>query len=305
MKKMPVVPQQIDSISQLHRLLGLPKPQHPMVSLVHNCNVRLVKDQFPTTLLLNFYKISFIQDMRGKVKYGQSFYDFEEGGMVFVAPGQLLTTSPDADEYEGFNIFVHPDFFRGYPLAASIEKYHFFTYAANEALHLSDKERKTILALFRIIEDELQSNIDDSSQDVIISQIELLLSYSNRFYKRQFTTRKVMNNDLLAKLEQVLDTYLDKDMALAKGLPTVQYLAEQLHVSPHYLSDMLRTQTGQNAQQLIHHKIIERAKVLLSNTTLTVAEVAYQLGFEYPQSFNKLFKQKTRVSPLEFRKSFN
>ncbi|AEV99488.1 transcriptional regulator, AraC family [Niastella koreensis GR20-10] len=302
---MPVVPQQIDSISQLHRLLGLPKPQHPMVSLVHNCNVRLVKDQFPTTLLLNFYKISFIQDMRGKVKYGQSFYDFEEGGMVFVAPGQLLTTSPDADEYEGFNIFVHPDFFRGYPLAASIEKYHFFTYAANEALHLSDKERKTILALFRIIEDELQSNIDDSSQDVIISQIELLLSYSNRFYKRQFTTRKVMNNDLLAKLEQVLDTYLDKDMALAKGLPTVQYLAEQLHVSPHYLSDMLRTQTGQNAQQLIHHKIIERAKVLLSNTTLTVAEVAYQLGFEYPQSFNKLFKQKTRVSPLEFRKSFN
>ena len=302
---MPVVPQQINSISELHRLLGLPKPLHPMVSLVHNCNVSMVKDEFPTSLLLNFYKLSFIEDMRGKVKYGQSFYDFEEGGMVFVAPGQLLTTAPDADEYAGFNLFVHPDFFRGYPLATGIEKYHFFTYAANEALHLSDKERKTILALFRIIEEELQLNIDDSSQDVIISQIELLLSYSNRFYKRQFTTRKVMNNDLLAKLEQVLDAYLNNDTALAKGLPTVQYLAEQLHVSPHYLSDMLRTQTGQNAQQLIHHKIIERAKVLLSNTSLTVAEVAYQLGFEYPQSFNKLFKQKTRVSPLEFRKSFN
>ena len=302
---MAVAPQHINSISELHRMLGLPKPLHPMVSLVHNCNVSMVREQFPSTLLLNFYKLSFIEDMRGKVKYGQSYYDFDEGGMVFVAPGQLLTTAPDADEYEGFNLFVHPDFLRGYPLATTIEKYHFFTYAANEALHLSDKERSTIISLFKIIEDELESRIDNSSQDVIISQIELLLNYSNRFYKRQFTTRKVLNNDLLAKLEQVLDTYLDKDLSLTNGLPTVQYLAEQLHVSPHYLSDMLRTQTGQNAQQLIHHKIIERAKVLLSNTSLTVAEVAYQLGFEYPQSFNKLFKQKTRVSPLEFRKSFH
>lgn len=302
---MPVVPQHINSISALHRLLGLPKPRHPMVSLVHNCNVSIVKDQFPTTLLLNFYKLSFIEDMRGKVKYGQSYYDFDEGGMIFVAPGQLLTAAPDAEAYTGFNLFVHPDFFRGYPLATTIEKYHFFTYAANEALHLSDKERTTIMSLFRIIEEELGSGIDDSSQDVIISQIELLLSYSNRFYKRQFTTRRLLNNDLLAKLEQVLDAYLNNDIALSNGLPTVQYLAEQLHLSTHYLSDMLRTQTGQNAQQLIHHKIIERAKVLLSNTSLTVAEVAYQLGFEYPQSFNKLFKQKTQVSPLEFRKSFN
>jgi len=302
---MPVVPQQINSISELHRLLGLPKPLHPMVSLVHNCNVSMVKDEFPTSLLFNFYKISFIEDMRGKVKYGQSFYDFEEGGMVFVAPGQLLTTAPDADEYAGFNIFVHPDFFRGYPLATSIEKYHFFTYAANEALHLSDRERKTILSLFKIIEDELGSNIDDSSQDVIVSQIELLLSYSNRFYKRQFTTRKVMNNDLLAKLEQVLDAYLDNDKALAKGLPTVQYLAEQLNVSPHYLSDMLRTLTGQNAQQHIHNKLIEKAKEKLSTTELSISEIAYELGFEHPQSFSKLFKTKTNLSPLEFRQSFN
>ncbi|SEO24269.1 Helix-turn-helix domain-containing protein [Niastella yeongjuensis] len=302
---MAAVPQHINSISELHRLLGLPKPLHPMVSLVHNCNVSIVKDQFPKTLLLNFYKLSFIEDMRGKVKYGQSYYDFEEGGMVFVAPGQLLTTAPDADEYAGFNLFVHPGFLRGYSLATTIEKYHFFTYAANEALHLSDKERTTIIALFRTIEDELQSGIDSSSQDVIISQIELLLNYSNRYYKRQFTTRKVLNNDLLAKLEQVLDAYLNNEQALTSGLPTVQYLAGQLHVSPHYLSDMLRTQTGQNAQQLIHHKIIERAKLLLGNTSLSVAEVAYQLGFEYPQSFNKLFKQKTHVSPLEFRKTFN
>ncbi|WP_338872179.1 helix-turn-helix domain-containing protein [Spirosoma sp. SC4-14] len=305
MKKMAATPHPINSISELHRLLGLPKPLQPMVSLVHNCTVNLRKDQFPQALLLNFYKMSFIEDMRGKVKYGQSYYDFDEGGMVFVAPGQLLTAASDVNEYEGFNLFVHPDFLRGYPLAATIETYHFFTYTANEALHLSAKERTTIISVFKIIEDELESHIDDSSQDVIISQIELLLNYSNRFYKRQFTTRKVLNNDLLARLERVMDAYLDQDMALTDGRPTVHYLAEQLNVSPHYLSDMLRTQTGQNAQQHIHGKIIERAKLLLSNTGLTVAEVAYQLGFEYPQSFNKLFKQKTHVSPLEFRKAFN
>lgn len=304
MKKMAVAPHSINSISALHRLLGLPKPLHPMVSLVENCNVTIVKEQFPQTLTLNFYKISFLEDVRGKVKYGQSYYDFEEGGMVFVAPGQLLTAASDADEYEGVNLFVHPDFFRGYSLATAITKHHFFTYATNEALHLSDKERATILSVFGIIREELESGIDQSSQDVLVSQIELLLNYSSRFYKRQFITRNILNNDLLAKLEIELDAYMDQKMTLTHGLPTVQYLAEKLSVSPHYLSDLLRSQTGQNAQQHIHNKLIAHAKVLLSNTKLTVAEVAYQIGFEYPQSFNKLFKQKTAVSPLEFRKTF-
>lgn len=301
---MAAIPHTINSISELHRLLGLPKPLHPMLSLVQNCDVSIVKDEFPEMLVLNFYKISFIEDMNGKVRYGQSYYDFDEGGMVFVAPGQLLTTASDADEYKGFNLFVHPDFLRGYPIASTIEKHHFFTYSANEALHLSDKERNTIIAVFKSMEDELESGIDPSTQDVLISQLELLLNYSNRFYKRQFTTRKALNTDLLVKLEQLLDDYLEKEMPLTSGLPTVQYLAEELHVSTHYLSDMLRSQTGQNAQQHIHGKLIARAKLLLSNTNLTVAEVAYRLGFEYPQSFNKLFKQKTAVSPLDFRKTF-
>jgi len=304
MKKTAAIPHTINSISELHRLLGLPKPLHPMLSLVQNCDVSIVKDEFPEMLVLNFYKISFIEDMNGKVRYGQSYYDFDEGGMVFVAPGQLLTTASDADEYKGFNLFVHPDFLRGYPIASTIEKHHFFTYSANEALHLSDKERNTIIAVFKSMEDELESGIDPSTQDVLISQLELLLNYSNRFYKRQFTTRKALNTDLLVKLEQLLDDYLEKEMPLTSGLPTVQYLAEELHVSTHYLSDMLRSQTGQNAQQHIHGKLIARAKLLLSNTNLTVAEVAYRLGFEYPQSFNKLFKQKTAVSPLDFRKTF-
>ncbi len=301
---MAATPHKINSISDLHRLLGLPKPLHPMISLVQNCNVNVVKDEFPETLVLHFYKISFIEDMRGKVKYGQSYYDFDEGGMVFVSPGQLLTAEPDADEYKGFNLFVHPDFLRGHSIASTIEKHHFFTYSANEALHLSDKERTRIMTVFKGIEEELESGIDSSSRDVLIAQLELLLNYSSRFYKRQFTTRQVLNNDLLVKLEQLLDNYFENEMTLTNGLPTVQYLAGELHVSPHYLSDMLRSQTGQNAQQLIHSKLISRAKLLLSNTSLTVAEVAYQLGFEYPQSFNKLFKQKTSVSPLDFRKTF-
>ncbi len=162
-----------------------------------------------------------------------------------------------------------------------------------------------ILNIFKNIEDELLSAIDDYSQDVIVTQIELLLNYSNRFYKRQFITRKAVNNDLLAKVETLLNDYFSNETALVKGLPTVQYLGDQLNVSPRYLSDMLRSLIGQNAQQYIHQKLIERAKEILSTSNLSVAEVAYQLGFEHPQSFNKLFKRKTNLSPLEFRLSFN
>ncbi|NML41933.1 helix-turn-helix transcriptional regulator [Chitinophaga sp. G-6-1-13] len=305
MTQMESAPHQINTISELHRLLGLPKPLHPMVSLVRNCDVHLLREEFPQSLFLNFYKISYMGNLHGKVKYGQSYYDFDEGGMVFVAPGQLLTAPTDADEYEGFNLFVHPDFLQGYPLAGAIKKYHFFTYATNEALHLSDKEKKTVLSVFGIIEDELNERIDDTTQDVIIAQIDLLLHYSNRFYKRQFVTRKIINHDLLTALEKLLDDYFNTETALMQGLPTVQYLAGQLHVSSHYLSDMLRSLTGQSAQQHIHRKVVEKAKEMLSTSKLSVAEIAYNVGFGHPQSFNKLFKSKTKLSPLEYRQAFN
>jgi len=256
------------------------------------------------SFLLNFYKISYKTGLRGKIRYGQNYYDFDEGGMVFTSPNQLMAAEDDA-EYKGYTLLIHPEFLRNYPLAKNIKNYGFFSYAANEALHLSEKEKSIILNIFKNIEDELQSTIDDFSQDVIIAQIELILSYSNRFYKRQFITRKAANHDLLAKLEKLLNDYFNKETALMKGVPTVQYVAEELHVSPHYLSDMLRTLTGQNAQQHIHNKLIEKAKEILSISNLSVAEVAYQLGFEHPQSFNKLFKQKTKLSPLQFRQSFN
>jgi AraC-like DNA-binding protein len=200
---------------------------------------------------------------------------------------------------------IHPDFIRNYPLGKTIKNYGFFSYAINEALHLSEKERVVIRTILQNMEDELQTPIDDFSQDVMVSQIELLLNYSNRFYKRQFITRKAISSDLLSKMETLLDDYFNNNTALMKGVLTVQSLAEQLLVSPHYLSDMLRSLTGQNAQQHIHNKLIEKAKEILSNSTLSVAEIAYQLGFEHPQSFNKLFKRKTNLSPLEFRQSFN
>lgn len=304
MKKEDNIPYQFNSISDLHRVLGLPKPLHPLVSLVDNTEIAVEREQLPASFLLNFYKISYKIGLRGKIRYGQSYYDFDEGGLVFTSPNQLLATTDDA-EYMGHTLLIHPDFIRNYPLGRNIKTLGFFSYAANEALHLSEKEKTIIISIFKNIEDELQSAIDDFSQDVIIAQIELLLSYSNRFYKRQFITRKAVSNDLLAKLETLLGDYFNNETALTKGLPTVQYLAEVLNVSPHYLSDTLRSLTGQNAQQHIHNKLIEKAKEILSISTLSVAQVAYQLGFEHPQSFNKLFKSKTNLSPLEFRQSFN
>jgi AraC-like DNA-binding protein len=194
---------------------------------------------------------------------------------------------------------------RNYPLAKNIKKYGFFSYDTNEALHLSDKEKTLIVGLLNNINDELNTAIDEISQDVIISYIEVLLNYSNRFYKRQFITRKVVNNDLLSKMEHLLEDYFNQQKTLTKGLPTVEFLASELNLSPHYLSDMLRNLTGQNAQQHIHEKLIEKAKEYLTTTSFSVSEVAYQLGFEHSQSFNKLFKKKTNMTPLSYKQSFN
>jgi AraC-like DNA-binding protein len=304
MKKEENSPHVFNSITELHRVLGLPKPLHPLISLVDNSQIAVEIDQLPSSFLLNFYKISYKQGLHGKLKYGQGYYDFDEGGLVFTSPHQLLAITDDT-AHMGYTLLFHPDFIRNYPLGKSIKNFGFFSYSANESLHLSEKERKTILGIFGNIEQELTSTIDDFSQDVIIAHLEVLLNYSNRFYKRQFITRKAVNHDLLEKMEVILTDYFNEDIADTKGLPTVQYLAEKLNLSSGYLSDMLRSLTGQNAQQHIHYKLVEKAKEILSGTNLTVAEIAYRLGFEHPQSFNKFFKRKTNVSPLEFRQSFN
>ncbi|PRD48714.1 helix-turn-helix domain-containing protein [Sphingobacterium haloxyli] len=294
------------SISESHEAFGLPKPQHPLISLVHFHEGNLFNtDMAPIYDVLDFYKITFITKNSGKLKYGQDYYDFNEGSMLFTAPNQLVGTTEYNSKTYAYLLLIHPDFLQGYPVAKGVKGYGYFSYSVNEALHLSESERETMLSLFEIMLQELDSRVDEFSQDVIIAQIELLLRYANRFYKRQFVTRKVVNNNLLQKAEAILDDYFNNQRSLTNGVPTVQFLAERLNVSSGYLSDMLRSLIGLNTQQYIHLKLIDKAKEKLSTTQLTVNEIAYELGFEHAQSFSKLFKTKTDLTPLAFRKSFN
>lgn len=295
----------LHSITDIHRLFDLPKPVHPLISLINNSVNQLNLGKLPRPHVLNFYKISYKTHLSGKLRYGQGYYDFDEGGLMFAAPNQILSSDDEPKEHGGYTLLIHPDFFLGHALARKIRQYGFFSYTANEALHLSDKEKAVVISIFSMIEEELNDRIDDFSQNVMLAQIELLLTYTERFYKRQFITRKTINNDLLQRLEGLLDEYFNDELTLSLGIPTVRYFAERLNVSASYLSDMLRSLTAQSAQQLIHYKLIEKAKEILSTTNLSIAEIAYQLGFEYPQSFSRLFKIKTHFSPLEFRKTFH
>ena len=294
----------INSISELHRILSLSKPVHPLITLINHNETTTLESDNKEQLLLNFYNISIKRSFQGQMKYGKNYYDFDEGTMSFVAPNQVITVDEDQTRNkDGWSLLFHPDLIRNYALSKTIKTFGFFSYDVNEALHLSDEEEKIIESLVQNIQKEYQSRIDTFSQDVIVSNLELVLNYCNRFYNRQFVTRKMASNDDLAKFENVLNSYFDTDSKL--GLPSVTEIANQLNLSTSYLSDMLRTLTGQSTQQHIHNKLIERAKDVLITTNLSVAEIAYQLGFEHPQSFNKLFKKKTEMSPLEFRASFN
>jgi len=306
MKKKAERPVRFISISESHQAFGLPKPQHPLISLVHfNEKNPFNPAMAPIYDILDFYKITFITKNSGRLKYGQDYYDFNEGSMLFLAPNQLVGSTEYNSNTYAYILLIHPDFFLGYPLAQKIKQYGYFSYSVNEALHLSDQEKNIILSIYNIIREELNSRVDEFSQEVMVAQIELLLSYVNRFYKRQFITRKAVNNDILQKTEAILDDYYNGQQSIIKGIPTVQFLSEQLNLSPGYLSDVLRSRIGQNAQQYIHLKLVEKAKERLSNTGLSIGEIAYELGFEHPQSFSKLFKSKTKMSPIEFRSSFN
>lgn len=297
--------QTFKSISQLMHYLEQPAPLHPLIALVNYDEVALDAFEKNQKICIDFYKISFKTNFNGQVKYGQGYYDFEEGGLAFLKPNQIVISSDNLESYEGYALYFHPDFIRNYPLGIAIHQYGFFSYAVSEGLFLSAKEKKIIRNLFYTIAQELETNIDHFSQDVLVSQIELLLNYSNRFYNRQFITRKTVNHDIITALDDLLEDYFIENKSLENGLPSVQYVSNQLNLSPRYLSDMLGSLTGQNTQQYIQNKLIERSKTLLSSTTLSVAEIAYKLGFEHPQSFSKLFKTKTNQSPVEFRQSFN
>jgi len=294
----------INSVKELHSYMGLPSPLNPLITIIDHSQTQNKSQESDQKLLLDFYNISIKRSFKGKLKYGKNHYDFDDGTMSFIAPNQILSVDNEEDRNrDGWSLLFHPDLIRQYPLGKAIKSYGFFSYTVNEALHLSDEEEKTIEVIIQNIQKEINARLDLFSQDVIVSNLELLLSYCNRFYSRQFLTRKMATNDLLTKFEIKLDHYFNDNSKLV--LPTVEKLATELNVSSHYLSDMLRNITGQNTQQHIHEKLIEKAKEILTSTNFTVGEIAYQLGFEYTQSFSKLFKSKTNLTPSEYRHSYN
>lgn len=297
----------IRSITEYHRFRGLPKPEHPLISLVDYALVQFPEDEKAVNIVMDFYSIALKRDIGAKLHYGQQTYDFDEGLMSFIAPGQVLRLEKEPDTLHngsGYLLQIHPDFLWNSPLARSIKSYTFFDYSINEALFLSDKEETIIVGILESIRQEYHTNIDKFTQDLIIAQIELLLKYCDRYYNRQFITRKISSHQILTKVENFLNSYFS-DASRPESLLSVKKVADAMNVSSDYLSSMLKQLTGKNVQEHIHQKMIEKAKEKLSTTTLSVSEIAYELGFEHPQSFSKLFKSKTNVSPMEFRKSFN
>lgn len=300
--------QRIKTITEFHGLRGLPKPEHPLISIVDYSKIIRSPDSSQINWVLDFYNISMKRGLNAKLKYGQQDYDFDDGVMFFISPNQVFRieeASKSKEDQSGWMLLIHPDFLWNTALAKSVKQYEFFDYSVNEALFVSDKEEALINHIIQAVRHEYHSNIDKFSKQIIISQIETLLGYAERFYNRQFITREKSNHQILNRLETILDDYFNSADTSAKGLPVIQNIASALNVSPKYLSTLLRVLTGQNTQQHVHEKLIQKAKEKLSTTNLSVSEIAYALGFEHPQSFSKLFKTKTNQSPLEFRASFN
>lgn len=300
-------PYAIQSIQQFHQLMELPAPVHPLISIIRFEDIRQVPAAMPSHITHPFFSIWLKKDYQGnQLKYGQQFYDFDAGSMSFFAPGQVFSNYGSGEiSHHGWWLMIAPEFLWKSQLANAIAKYSFFSYEIHEALHLSDKEETTVNLLLEQLNLETGHIIDSYSHQIIIRYIELLLSYAERFYNRQFITRKIANDNLIDQLNTLLDQWLDSEAAFTAGLPSVKAVAEKLNVSQHYLSDMLKGITGKTALQHIHDKVIEKAKNQLATTGLTVSEISYRLGFEYPQSFSKLFKNKTSMSPVEFRQGLN
>jgi AraC family transcriptional regulator, transcriptional activator of pobA len=297
-------PYRIQSITEIHRLMGLDKPHHPLIGLIDLSGLKDQKDIGP--VVFDLYVVSMKRGCN-KLIYGQQKYDFDEGLMAFMSPGQILRGEEGGvpAKLEGWMLFIHPDFLWNTSLAPKIKQYEYFSYANNEALFLSGEEENLVNSIIDNIKREYKSNLDKFSQDVIIAQLELLFAYAQRFYERQFITRKITNSKVLERMEAVISKYFNEENLIEKGLPSVKFVADSLNISPKYLGSLLKQLTGQTTQQHIHEKLIEKAKEKLSTSELSVSEIAYELGFEHPQSFSKLFKSKTKQSPLDFRHSFN
>ena len=300
-------PEHIKTIEQFHRFRSLSGPVHPLVSVVRFEDMQYLSNG-TNSWVLDFYAIAIKRKFHSKLKYGQQVYDFDNGVMTFMAPGQKIGIDAESNitlEHSGWLLLIHEDFLWKTPLAKGIRKYEFFNYSVHEALFLSEQEEITLEAIIKNIKMEYERSIDSFTQNIILAQLEVLLAYAERFYKRQFITRKIANHGVLEELESLLNQSFSKENLLTNGLPTVQSVANALHISPNYLSGLLKTLTGKSTQEHIQDKLITHAKELLSTTNLSINEVAYSLGYTYPQTFSKLFRIKTAYSPAEFRKSFN
>lgn len=299
-------PKTIKTISEYHRLRGLKAPKHPLISLIR------FDEQFQRAkpgdhhYVFGYYMIALKRGMNSKFRYGQMEYDFDEGILFFVAPNQVFGLHIEENDHSpsGWMLLIHPDFLWNTPLATKINQFDFWNYTTNEALFLSEDEEIEMEQIVKTIEKEYNDRIDSFSQKIIVSQLDTLLNYSERFYNRMFLTRSKGNDQLFDRMEILLNEYFSSDDFKKNGLPSVHYVADSLNISPGYLSNLLKSITGQTTQQIIHKKLIEKAKEKLSTTDLTVTEIAYELGFEHSQGFSKLFKSKTKVTPLEFRNLF-
>lgn len=293
---------QLKTISEINNFVQC-KTKHPLVAVVDFSKMDEYMEE-GTRISADFYSIMFKNYCANKLRYGRQTYDFQDGNLICIAPKQVLTMDSEIekrDDMMGWGLFFHPDLLRGTSLNDKMGEYTFFSYDTTEALHLSDKEKMVLFDCVQKIESELHENIDSHSQTLIVSNIELLLNYCSRYYGRQFITRKSSNSNTVAQVEKLLKDYFKSEKQKELGFPTVKYLADNVHLSSSYLSDLLKKETGMNAQDQIHYYIIEEAKNILLNSDDSVSEVAYALGFEYPQYFSKLFKQKTGQTPVEYR----
>ena len=296
----------VKTITQLHQILGFEKPKHPLISVMNVEDLKDVPNMAGIRTSADFYLISLKEHDCG-MSYGRGHYDFEEGAMIFTAPNQVIQTDEDQDlsNDEGWMLFFHPDLIRSTTLGEKIDSYSFFSYEANEALHLSDQEKKIIHDCVKNIELEYNTNIDEHSQDLFVSNLELMLNYCRRFYDRQFHTRTSQQKDVVSQFEKHVKTYFKSEDLASLGQPSVNYFAELAHLSPNYLSDLLKKETGKNIKEHINDTIINKAKTMLLNSSDSVSEIAYDLGFNYPHYFSRMFKSQTGFSPAKYRESIN
>ncbi|MET2985210.1 AraC family transcriptional regulator [Aureibaculum conchae] len=292
----------IDDISQLNSILNQGKPKHPLISVVDFSKVDFHQPDIPEKIKCKtaFYCILSKTLKADSLQYGRQHYDFHEGSLFFIAPNQI-TSLEKADYALGWGLYFHPDLIKGTSLDQRIKNYTYFKYDLNEALHISEEEKTTLTRVVHEIESEINRPVDKHSKPVIVSGIELMLNHCMRFYDRQFITRSAASKDAIAAVEDFLLSYIDSDQCRENGLPTVVQCAEVANLSKNYLSDLLKKETGKSTQDHIHYFLIEQAKSKLLGCNHSVSEIAYELGFEYPQYFSKLFKRKVGMSPLEYR----